>query len=509
MPFADYKIRNTSFLGQADRRPDSAVKDPQRYVMVAGCTQANHKFAATLTAGGLQVRRARNWTQVMDQLDDERLALLLLDPRLKGMGLLEGLRLIRKMNPSLIPLVLGPLPQESQTEVLRLGAGGVLPEDLPAPILVDWVRSYEQRQRLRRENERFRSRILESEAYLASILDHLDEGIITTDAAGKVLAANQVARNLCQLPPGSLAAHTLEGIKFTGDGLRNLAETVSRVLETGFYEGRFLLSREGRSPFPVFFRGSVHHLQGGELETILVFRDLTAQEELELRAEESERLVALGQIAAGMAHEIRNPLMAVGGMVRRLERHLPPEDPGQVYLPSIRDNVQRMEDMVRDIDEYLQYVRVSSNHFLELTLEKVLNAALDRLQEAADLSGLLLEVGPFDLLQVQGDAASLTEMFFQIFRNSVEAMPQGGTLKVQTFPEDDLAVVQVADNGRGIPLEDFSNIYHPFFTTKMTGAGMGLTKVFMIAQRHRGKIEVDSRPQQGTTFTVRFPLAGR
>ncbi|MDD2902685.1 MAG: ATP-binding protein [Syntrophales bacterium] len=507
MPFADYKTRTGSFLGQSDKRPDRGGRDPRRYVMVAGCTPATHQFAATLSAGGLQVRRARNWTQVMDQLDDESLALLLLDPRLKGMGLLEGLRLIRKMNPSLIPLVLGPLTQESQTEVLRLGAGGVLPADLPAPILVDWVRSYEQRQRLRRENERFRSRILESEAYLASILDHLDEGIITTDAAGRVLAANQVARNLCQLPPGSLAAHPLEGINFTGDGLHTLAETVARVLETGFYEGRFLLSREGRSPFPVFFRGSVHRLPGGELETILVFRDLTAQEELELRAEESERLVALGQIAAGMAHEIRNPLMAVGGMVRRLERLLSPEDPGQMYLPAIRDNVQRMEDMVRDIDEYLQYVRVSSHHFLDLTLEHVLNAALARLEGAADLSALTLEAGPFDDLRIQGDAASLTEMFFQICRNSVEAMSQGGTLKVQIFPEGGLAVVQIADNGRGIPLEDFSHIYHPFFTTKMTGAGMGLTKVFMIAQRHRGQIEVDSRPQQGTIFTVRLPLS--
>ncbi|MFZ5451830.1 MAG: ATP-binding protein [Thermodesulfobacteriota bacterium] len=507
MPFADYKIRARPFLGQDDKRANGAGKDPRRYVMVAGSTPATHKFAATLTAGGLQVRRARNWTQVMDQLDDERLALLLLDPRLKGMGLLEGLRLIRKMNPSLIPLVLGPLTQESQTEVLGLGAGGVLPEDLPAPILVDWVRSYEQRQRLRRENERFRSRILESEAYLARILDHLDEGIITTDADGRVLAANQVARNLCQLPAGSLATHALEGINFTGDGLRTLAETVTRVLETGFYEGRFLLSRIDRSPFPVFFRGSVHRLPGGELETILVFRDLTAQEELELRAEESERLVALGQIAAGMAHEIRNPLMAVGGMVRRLERQMSPEDPGRMYLPAIRDNVQRMEDMVRDIDEYLQYVRVSSNHFQELPLEHVLHAALDRLQEAADLSAFLLEAGPCRHLKIQGDAASLTEMFFQVLRNSVEAMPQGGTLKVHTFPEDDMAVVQIADNGRGIPLEDFSNIYHPFFTTKMTGAGMGLTKVFMIAQRHRGKIEVDSRPQQGTIFTVRLPLA--
>jgi signal transduction histidine kinase len=492
---------------RAEARVGAAGKEPPRPVLVAGSTPGSHKCAATLKAAGVPVRRARSWTQVLGELGDADLALLILDPRLKGMGLLEGLRLVRKINPTLVLLVLGPLALEVQGEVLRLGAEGVLPEDLPAAMLVDWIRSYEQRHRLRRQNERIRTRILESEAYLAGLLDHLDEGIITTDSAGRVLAANRVARDLCQLPPGSLLAHPLESISFTSDVLRHLGEAVARVLETGFYEGRFLLSPEGKPSFPVYFRGSVHRLRGGELETILVFRDLTAQEELELRVEENERLAALGQIAAGMAHEIRNPLMAVGGLVRRLERKLSPEDPGQVYLPPIKDNVQRMEGMVRDIDEYLQYVRVSSDHFQANPLENVLNAALARLHAAADLSALLLETEPGDDLKIHGDAPSLTEMFFQIFRNAVEAMPQGGTLRIRAFLEEDLAVVRVMDSGRGIPLEDFSNIYHPFFTTKMTGAGMGLTKVHMIAQRHRGQIEVDSRPQRGTTFTVRLPLS--
>jgi len=458
--------------------------------------------------GSIPVRRARNWIQVLEQLEDEDLALLILDPRLKGMGLLEGLRLVRKMNPTLIPLVLGPLALESQGEVLRVGAEGVLPEDLPGPMLVEWVRSYEQRQRWRRENERLRTRILESEAYLARILDHLDEGIITTDFTGRVLAANQVARKLCHLPPGHLPAQALEGVPFTGEGLHNLAETVARVLEAGSYEGRFLLSPEGSPPFPIYFRGSVHRLEGGELETILVLRDLTAQEELELRVEESERLAALGQIAAGMAHEIRNPLLAVGGLVRRLERGLAPDAPGQAYMPAIRQGIQRMETMVREIDEYLQYVRSSRDQFSVMHLEHVLNAALARMHTEMDLSAILLETGPMEDLKIHGEALSLAEMFFQILRNGVEAMPEGGALRLQAYSEGGKAVIQVTDNGRGIHPEHFTSIYHPFFTTKMAGAGMGLTKVYMIAQQHRGQIEVDSRSQGGTTFTVRLPLVG-
>jgi signal transduction histidine kinase len=475
-------------------------------VIVAGGSTGARNCAATLTAAGVPVRRARNWIQVLEQLEDEDLALLILDPRLKGMELLEGLRLVRKMAPIVIPLVLGPVALETQGEVLRVGAEGVLPDDLPASMLVEWVRSYEQRQRWRRENEHLRTRILESEAYLARILDHLDEGIITTDFSGRVLAANQVARKLCHLPPGHLPAQALEGVTFTGEGLHNLAEAVTRVLEAGSYEGRFLLSPEGSPPFPIYFRGSVHRLEGGILETILVLRDLTAQEELELRVEESERLAALGQIAAGMAHEIRNPLLAVGGLVRRLERGLSPDAPGQAYMPAIREGILRMEAMVREIDEYLQYVRSSRDQFSAMHLEKVLNAALARLHGEMDLSAIILETGPMEDLRIHGEALSLTEMFFQILRNGVEAMPEGGTLGLQVYAAGDKAVIQVTDSGRGIHPEHFTSIYHPFFTTKMAGAGMGLTKVYMIAQQHRGQIEVDSRGQGGTTFTVRLPM---
>jgi signal transduction histidine kinase len=151
-------------------------------------------------------------------------------------------------------------------------------------------------------------------------------------------------------------------------------------------------------------------------------------------------------------------------------------------------------------------VQASRDQFTEMNLENILNAALARVHAEMDLSALLLETGPLEALTIYGDALSLAEMFFQILRNAVEAMPQGGTLRVQAFPEGGKAVIQVTDSGRGIHPEHFSSIYHPFFTTKMAGAGMGLTKVYMIAQQHRGQIEVDSRPQGGTTFTVRLPL---
>jgi two-component system sensor histidine kinase HydH len=373
-------------------------------------------------------------------------------------------------------------------------------------MLVDWVRSYGLRQRLRQENEGLRSHILETESYLAQILDHLDEGILTTDLQGRVRSANQVVRDLFRLPTGPLWGQTLEGIPLAGEGLGHLHQVVLRVLQMGAYEGRFLFTPQGQPPFPIYLRGTVYRQQGRPVGTILVFRDLTAQEELELRVEESERLAALGQIAAGMAHEIRNPLIAVGGLLRRLERQMPPDHPSHDYLPAINQNVRRMESMVREIDEYLHYVQASQGQRLELDLGAILQAALEQLQERVDLAAVRLEVKPLPSLPIRGDERSLREMFYQILVNGVEAMPQGGDLSLEAFEEEAKAVIRITDNGRGIPSEHLASIYHPFFTTKMAGAGLGLTKVYMILQRHGGQIEIHSHPQQGTTCTVRLPL---
>jgi two-component system sporulation sensor kinase A len=292
-----------------------------------------------------------------------------------------------------------------------------------------------------------------------------------------------------------------------GDGMRNLSQAVKRVLEEGSYEGRFLLTPATGAPFPVYFRGTVYQQEHRQAGTILVFRDLTAQEALELRVEESERLAALAQIASGMAHEIRNPLMAVGGLIRRCDRCLPEEHTAKAYLPAVLENVRRMEAMVKEIEEYVSYVRVAEDKQGLIDLKAVLHLALARLEGSTDLQNVRLKVESLGGLLVQGDELSLVEMFYQLFANAVEAMPQGGRLHLQVDQKDGQALVRITDSGKGIAPEHLSNLSHPFFTTKMTGAGMGLTKVYMIAGRHRGQIRVDSQTGQGTTFKVTLPLA--
>lgn len=475
-------------------------------ILVAGSGPAAKRCKKILNKSGQPTESASTWLKVLDRLDKGSFGLLLLEPTLKGMNILEGLRLLHKTSPHLLTLILGPLSPELTAEVLSAGGEGVLPADLPPEILLDWVQSYAQRQRLRQENDNLRHRILETEAYLAHILDQMEEAILTTDLEGRVTAANHSAAQLFQVSTEDWRDLSLKNIAFIGAGLSSLAAAVNRVLQDGLYEGRFLLGSSSGTLFPVYFRGVEYRRDGRPVGAILVFRDLTAQEELELRAEESERLAALAQIASGMAHEIRNPLMAVGGLLKRCQRHLPPDSPVFRYIPAIQENVRRMESMVQEIDEYLCYVRSSGEHWEEINLGSVVEPALARLKEASDLTAIHLEAPVPPNLKIQGDKASLVEMLFQLLKNGVEAMPQGGLLRLEVGQEGDQIVLRLSDTGQGIAPEHLPSIAHPFFTTKMTGAGMGLTKVYMIASRHRGQIEVESRPQQGTTFTVRLPL---
>ncbi|MBM4285774.1 MAG: PAS domain S-box protein [Deltaproteobacteria bacterium] len=476
-------------------------------LILAGAADAGRSLGRRLIRAGLPLTRVRTWNQLLPLLDGDDTVILLVHPSVKGLSLPEGLRLVRKIFPQTLTLVLGPVAPELAGQALQAGAEGLLPADLSMDMLLDWLASYAVRRRLRRENEGLRERIHQAEAHLASILDHLEEGVLTADAAGRVLTANRAAHHLLGASPGSLVSKNLQEFPCGGAGPAHLGEAVRETLTRGGLDGRLLLTAGQGPPFPVFLRGSPY-AWGGCVGVILALRDLTAQEEMELRLEEQERLAALGRIAQGIAHEVRNPLMAVGGLVRRLERHLPPDNPGRNYLPGIQEGVQRLEQMVREIDEYLFYARAAGRHREEVDLETVVNSALARLRREQDLTGVQVEVQPAPPLAVRGDPASLAELFYQLLVNGVEAMDGRGALTISTREEDGLAVVAVADQGRGIAPEALPHLSHPFFTTKMTGAGMGLTKVHLIAGRHRGRVEVESRLRAGATFTVRLPLAG-
>ncbi len=458
-----------------------------------------------LRSRGFLVRTFSQLSHLVKAIDKHQPAVLILEVEPGSVTGLEGLRLARKIYPHLLVCALASPDVRAQLEETM----GVefLNQTLSAQELAARVRLLLLRHQVVQEKMQLQAKVWQTEAYLAHILDQVGEAIITTDLQGVVKSANVAAQKLLRMPAGSLLGKTLSDVRVEGAGFDNLSQVIMRTVTDDSCEGKFLLSPGPTAlPVSVYIRGAIYLENLRRQGIILLLRDLTQQEAWELRLAESERLAALGQIAAGMAHEIRNPLMSIGGLLRRLDKQLSDDHPGKAYLPHILDSIRRMEDMIQEIDDYLAFVRSDDYQMERVNTAEIILAAMSRLEEIHPLQGITLSLNLSPDLWVFGNRHSLTELFFQLAHNACEAMGSEGELQLSSVRENQDAAVTITDTGKGIPLEYLTDIFQPFFTTKLTGAGMGLTKAYMIAERHQGRIDVQSQPGLGTTFSVHLPL---
>lgn len=228
----------------------------------------------------------------------------------------------------------------------------------------------------------------------------------------------------------------------------------------------------------------------------------------EQRHATAEKLGALGQMAEGVAHEVRNPMVSIGGFARRIYDRLPPEDPLREYAAHILKEVQRLETMVGEIARFKTLMISPYQNFDLAGLLREVAASFDETLAECDIR-LDLDVQR-EPLPMQGDSENLRLAFSNVINNAIEAMPAGGELSIslrraETHPER--VLIAFTDTGVGIPRRDLSNVFDPFFTTKMSGAGMGLTIVHRIVSRHGGEVDVRSEEGRGTTVSFDLPLA--
>ncbi len=251
---------------------------------------------------------------------------------------------------------------------------------------------------------------------------------------------------------------------------------------------------------------------GGEVEGVIAIgQDLTALRAMERRAEHFQRLAAVGQVAAGIVHELNNPLVAVVTysdhlLERRRGRELDPGDAEK--LRRIRDAGERIQRLARDLTTY---ARPSADNPEPLDLAVLLDQAArmcdPALREAR--ARILQEFAPAPL--VTGGRAGLLQVFVNLITNAAQALPaEGGTVRLVLEDGGDELVARVQDDGKGMPPEVQARVFEPFYSTKEggRGVGLGLSIVHGIVARHGGSIQVESEPGRGTTFSVRLPLSG-
>lgn len=230
--------------------------------------------------------------------------------------------------------------------------------------------------------------------------------------------------------------------------------------------------------------------------------------EVQERLIQGERLATIGEMAASIAHELKGPMVSIGGFARRLEKKLPPASAEWDYVETIIREVGRLEKMLSDILSFSKKTTICYTH---CTINEIIEDSLAIVAPALEESGVVVTTRfPRRIFSFLADCQQLKQVFINLLFNAQEAMRGGGTLEISvagaTLNGADAVSVKVADSGGGIPLEVLSNIFNPFYTTKESGTGLGLPIANRIVMNHGGKIQVNNRPGIGVEFVVLLPL---
>ena len=218
---------------------------------------------------------------------------------------------------------------------------------------------------------------------------------------------------------------------------------------------------------------------------------------------QTERLAALGKLSRGVAHEVRNPVMIIGGFARRLQKRLPASDPAQEMIAPILHELHRLEQMVAEIEAFTVLPEPDIKpRDLSRVVDQVLAASAGALAQRQIAVERRI---PLDLPRIPLDEHLMGQALGHLIDNAMEAMPNGGQLALTVTPEPKGVRLYLRDTGSGISPEDLPYIFDPFFSSKPDGTGMGLTKVYQVVSDHRGEIQIQSVPGQGTEVNIWLP----
>ncbi|HBA90009.1 MAG TPA: PAS domain-containing sensor histidine kinase [Geobacter sp.] len=354
------------------------------------------------------------------------------------------------------------------------------------------------------------------ESYYANVVDSVGDGVIVLDNTGAVTLVNPAAEELAGVSRRQAMGVPFREI-FKGEGPLN--DMVAKTVETGMSVSdheNIVLKRGGRI-VPVGASTSPLLSSSGERTgTIVLLRDLTNVRELECAVRQADRLSSLGALAAGLAHEIKNPLGGIKGAAQLLEREFPENEELREYVRVMLKEVQRVNLIV---EELLALAAPGRLKLGKVNLHRVLSDILLLQKNASEGVDIYLQQY-FDpsIPPILGDESLLTQLFLNLIKNAMEAVGTGGVVKVTSRVMSDYSMTQkgerrarmvaidISDSGPGIPDDVLENMFMPFFTTKSQGTGLGLAICQKIVSEHRGMIRVDSDPARGTVFTVMLPL---
>lgn len=365
----------------------------------------------------------------------------------------------------------------------------------------------------------------EAKDFMESLIESSRDGIMISDLTGEIFSVNNAMERITGLPREALVGKHSSMLTVDDREMRRmLADKMGELMEKGFVTFESFYKTQKGKYVELECNSSMIRGAGGDyIAGVSIIRDVTERRTMERQLMQSEKLRSLGELAGGVAHDFNNVLAAILGRTQLLQKLIerPSHEPDRrqstvEFIKGLRiiekaaldaaETVRRIQEFSRGRDEDKFFTAVNINEIIDDAIEFTRTYWKD----AAEAQGTKVRIRKIDtpLPVVRGSASELREVFTNMIKNSVEAMPAGGEIIIQTAAEPNYVIITFKDTGQGIPEVTRNRIFDPFFTTKgPKSSGLGMSVSYGIINRHQGSIAFESQDGRGTTFLIRLPVA--
>ncbi|MFQ5901150.1 MAG: PAS domain-containing protein [Thermodesulfobacteriota bacterium] len=360
------------------------------------------------------------------------------------------------------------------------------------------------------EKKRLGERVMRAERHLASVVESVSDIIVSIDADGLVMTWNNAAERILGFSTHEVVRKPFNHLFLEED--RNQFQPLFNRLTQGknVQDMELNIVTKGGNKILISWRWSPMKDETGQITALVgVGRDLTEKNKLELQLVQSAKMAALGEMAGGIAHEIRNPLAITSSAAQILERKGDNPCIREECTAKIKAAAVRAATIIENL---LRFARPSEGLSEMVDINSTLEDTLSLIEHQVSLQGIEIEKNLDQLPKVKGNKNQLQQVFMNIILNAYHAMPNGGRFTIETHRRQEdhggqVDMIAFSDTGRGIPKKNLPRIFDPFFTTMPVGkgTGLGLSIAYSIIQNHNGCIRADSRPGEGTTFNLTLP----